>query len=819
MNRSKKKLEKYFRSVPIFSSIIIILILILSIRIRAEEWQDFDGYKRYSVSTDIGSHDVSPSGRFLYYTDYFINPNNYYDSGWRLNKIDFLSGKLIYRDTFPDHGNENYRYRSVRESSDGRSYCLSYTTMNYDNYNIYVNLNVRIFDCETDTIIADFPVDSMSESGSSGFPGLYSMNADYSSSDSTLAVSTTYIRKYYSKKIFPSPYVIEKMTYSSYSVAKLKTSLSGKLIPDFSNSPRVGGSIFLRRSQPDQSLVYDYHESSTYTHFDNSPYSDDRYDGSVYTSVSLLDNSTKKLKKLDANSFSTIREDSEDTHFKGYIQNMMMSADQTKFAFSKLDSNLYFGDFLTADPALDSMKVNSVVSSILLSHDGRFALAVTDRVLLLDLKYKVVLDTLSLPTYPGIFKNNPLLNRYYDDGMLRIANYGWLVGRKSTGFVKFKLPIFDSTSYTAGFYSSAYTAFCGDTLDLLAYTNRATDSIKWDLADGTTDSRVSIQKVYTTPGEYLPRFWIYWKNTWREVAARRPIKIIEKPVVSFATDKQEGTFPLTVRFENLSSGRFNGWRWGFGDDSSSAEANPTHTYLRPGSYLPRLVLTTPEGLELSSSATLTIEAKRKKVESIQLLNENAKMRGRYAWTGRMKNGNFVSKLFSPELINTEEYYLKYDEKCSSFSLVDTSKILKSYYADPTCLNSACYLREDTLICSYLNLEYTKSDLGIYMLSRLNLSNFHCDSAEVSDYFVGKFLGIFEKPDGEKLWLGSDVRNELPHFVVNYQFKDTTDWLLIDAQSRKFTIEPFVFDDKKYADAVASDLVRSIQFYSKIGNNI
>ncbi len=809
--KSKNYLHESCFNIPaILICAVFLLTFGISGRLFADGWEEFDGYKQYSVPMYQVSFDVSASSKYLYYIDFFRNPDDHYDSGWRLNKIDFNTGKLIYRDTMRDHGNENYCYWGVRECADGKSYCLTYSEMNYDNYDMFVNLRARIYDFRTDSIIADIKVDSIHQLLPSGFPSLYSMSADYSSSDSMLAFSSTYIRyDQYGKKILPIPYSQFGRTFSNYQLVKLTKSNAGKLIPQHSISPKIKGSTFIRRSQPDLTLLYEYYKSSTYIRFDD-PYTDDRYNCSLSTSFYLVNNADSSYLGLNYNSFSTNREEAE-SNFKGYLQTMTMSGDQSKFAFSKLDSNLYFGNFSISNTALDTMKLNTSALSTLLSHDGRFALVITDRALLLDLRNKAVLDTLQLPTYPILLAGSPY-------GTFERGNFGWIVCGKSSCFVKFHLPIFDSTSYFTGLYSSAHLAFCGDTIKMLAYSNREPDSIKWDFADGTSDSLATVSKVYSSPGEYLPRFNVTHGKLKQEIVAKRPIIIIEKPIASFTVDKQSGDFPLTVRFENQSSGRYSGCKWDFGDDSTSTEANPTHTYLHPGTYSPRLVLTTPEGLELSSAVSIAINASRKKVQSIELISEYANMKGRYAWTEKRSNGNFVSKLFSPELVNSEEFLSQYSLKCSSFSIVDTANVLKSYYADPKCITSPCYLQNDTLYFSCVDVPRRQDIEDVYMIGKLGLANSFYDSTELRNSFSGDFFGVLQSAEGKRFWLGFTCYDDLPLLSRVNVFKAENLLIKIDGLSRISSTEPFVFDDRNYTDVTAGDLIRTIQTYSPIGRN-
>ena len=65
------------------------------------------------------------------------------------------------------------------------------------------------------------------------------------------------------------------------------------------------------------------------------------------------------------------------------------------------------------------------------------------------------------------------------------------------------------------------------------------------------------------------------------------------PFVNIAADNTFGPAPLAVEFSDHSSGAI-AWAWDFGDGSSSAEQNPTHTYDQPGYFDVAIDVTTAE---------------------------------------------------------------------------------------------------------------------------------------------------------------------------------------------------------------------------------
>lgn len=63
------------------------------------------------------------------------------------------------------------------------------------------------------------------------------------------------------------------------------------------------------------------------------------------------------------------------------------------------------------------------------------------------------------------------------------------------------------------------------------------------------------------------------------------------------------TAPLTIRFTDASTGSPDSWSWDFGDNTTSDEQNPLHTYEAAGTYTVNLTVSNPTG---SSEATQTI---------------------------------------------------------------------------------------------------------------------------------------------------------------------------------------------------------------------
>lgn len=69
------------------------------------------------------------------------------------------------------------------------------------------------------------------------------------------------------------------------------------------------------------------------------------------------------------------------------------------------------------------------------------------------------------------------------------------------------------------------------------------------------------------------------------------------PVANFSTDIKSGEIPVTVSFTDESLWSVTDWLWDFGDNRTSTEKNPVHTYYDPGIFTVSLTVTGPGGTD------------------------------------------------------------------------------------------------------------------------------------------------------------------------------------------------------------------------------
>lgn len=137
--------------------------------------------------------------------------------------------------------------------------------------------------------------------------------------------------------------------------------------------------------------------------------------------------------------------------------------------------------------------------------------------------------------------------------------------------------------------------------------------VRWDFTnDGTWDTSWSTVKTttrqYSQVGTYAVKLEVrdaagLASNTTKTLSVALP-----PVVVTLQVDHPSGQVPLTVGFtSNITSGTAPyAYAWNFGDGSSSTQANPEHTYVKPGIYNVTLTVTDANGKVDTQYTTVTV---------------------------------------------------------------------------------------------------------------------------------------------------------------------------------------------------------------------
>ena len=91
---------------------------------------------------------------------------------------------------------------------------------------------------------------------------------------------------------------------------------------------------------------------------------------------------------------------------------------------------------------------------------------------------------------------------------------------------------------------------------------------------------------------YVPNGGSY-KTTLATLAVKYPN--LDAPVADFTATVTAGEAPLTVQFTDTSTGSPTAWAWDFGDNATSDQQNPVHTFTEAGTYSINLTVSNDHG--------------------------------------------------------------------------------------------------------------------------------------------------------------------------------------------------------------------------------
>ena len=127
------------------------------------------------------------------------------------------------------------------------------------------------------------------------------------------------------------------------------------------------------------------------------------------------------------------------------------------------------------------------------------------------------------------------------------------------------------------------------------------DHWEWDFGDGNTSYKQNPLYTYNQSGSYTVKLDL--SNASGELATitKKDYITVEPPQIpdplnpDFTGTPRSGVTPLTVQFNDTSTGPHDQWEWEFGDGNKSAEQKPLYTYNQPGSYNVKLIISNTGG--------------------------------------------------------------------------------------------------------------------------------------------------------------------------------------------------------------------------------
>ncbi|MBI1923521.1 PKD domain-containing protein [Candidatus Poribacteria bacterium] len=124
-------------------------------------------------------------------------------------------------------------------------------------------------------------------------------------------------------------------------------------------------------------------------------------------------------------------------------------------------------------------------------------------------------------------------------------------------------------------------------------------SYAWDFGDSSTSNERNPTHTYQATGAYTAKVTVT-DNAGATATAEITITVTlnQPPTVAVTAEPTGGGAPLTVNFTATAQdpdGTIAGYAWDFGDNSTSTEQNPTHTYNAAGTYTAKVTVTDNAG--------------------------------------------------------------------------------------------------------------------------------------------------------------------------------------------------------------------------------
>ena len=145
------------------------------------------------------------------------------------------------------------------------------------------------------------------------------------------------------------------------------------------------------------------------------------------------------------------------------------------------------------------------------------------------------------------------------------------------------------------------------------FTDQSTGDItgrEWDFeSDGTVDSTAKDPShTYDTAGTYTVSLTVTAADGSEDTETKVGYIRVGELLAGFTASPTSGIVPLAVEFTDQSVGEITSWAWDFGDDGTSTEQSPSHTYTTVGTYTVSLTVTAAEGSDTYAYESIVVQA-------------------------------------------------------------------------------------------------------------------------------------------------------------------------------------------------------------------
>lgn len=131
----------------------------------------------------------------------------------------------------------------------------------------------------------------------------------------------------------------------------------------------------------------------------------------------------------------------------------------------------------------------------------------------------------------------------------------------------------------------------------------------WVFGDGSTAPGPSASHLYTQIGRYLPRLVVVSSCGQDTIPLADSLTVGSLPAAAFAVNADSGYEQLAVSFTDQSTNLPTSWLWRYGDNITSTQRNPIHTYV-PGVYFASHIVSNPCGIDTSTARRIAVGSYR-----------------------------------------------------------------------------------------------------------------------------------------------------------------------------------------------------------------
>jgi PKD repeat protein len=132
-------------------------------------------------------------------------------------------------------------------------------------------------------------------------------------------------------------------------------------------------------------------------------------------------------------------------------------------------------------------------------------------------------------------------------------------------------------------------------------TGEITDWL-WDFGDGQTSTEQHPSHTYETADTFSVSLTVTNPDGSATITRDDYIIVLElPPMANFGADTTSGYLPFTVQFSDSSTGKVENWFWEFGDNKTSTEQHPSHTYATADTFSVSLTVIGPGGRDTKTT--------------------------------------------------------------------------------------------------------------------------------------------------------------------------------------------------------------------------